>query len=204
MWEGRPAWGGYFAICVWVEAVFAQRGDGVCGGRRLSGSVAAVGVRMGFESVEREFDGLLDVQSPPVHRGLEGIQRPYAAGPPPPRRIRRLLPPTLPFPQILILIGEPLPQHVRSSDHPILTSEHLRGNTMLIRAVRVGAMEEQRAHDRRVSISRSEVKGGRPRRSNDRRRAVPVLVGVAAWEARGVDVCAVLEEETDDEVAAAG
>lgn len=101
--------------------------------------------RMRLEGIKRVVDGLLHMQPFP-NRTLECIQGPRTARfPILPMRIpvpvpSRIIP--CPLPQILILIGQPLPQDFGGTVQAIFPREHLWGDTVFIGTVCVSTVEE--------------------------------------------------------------
>lgn len=108
-------------------------------------------------------------------------------------------------------------------DPTIFTCNVLWGDAMLVRAMRHGAVGEQHADDCRMAVGSCKVKWSGARGAHDRGGYVAVAIRVpsrqsetaqsqsemetmdwCAYEPHCIDVCTMVDEETDDEVVAAG
>ena len=133
----------------------------------------AVGPGVGLEGVERTLHRLFHMQPPPVR------SRGDRAGPAPP--------PLFSFPgegnddanshpparfRSLRTLSLPLPQEVSHGLHVILKGEHLGGDAVLIRALRMHAMMEEGAHGGDVAVGGSKVQRGGAGRGDDGRGGV--------------------------------
>ena len=83
---------------------------------------------------------------------------------------------TFSFSKIAVFIDDPIAEYFSTLHPPILLSEHLWGDTMLVWPVCVGAMQKKKRDDIGVTIGGSKVKRGGARCANDWSRGVSTFV----------------------------
>ena len=95
-----------------------------------------MGIRVGvrFEGIKRVVDGLLDMQ-PFCLESIQSSGAHFLVFP-----MHKLVPYTPPFPQILIIILQLLPQRARRTLLPIVPRQHLWGNSVFMHAVRMSTV----------------------------------------------------------------
>lgn len=91
-------------------------------------------------------------------------------------------------------------EDISTLDPAILTGDDLRGDAMLVRTIRVSAVDKEGTNDACVTVCSREVKWGCTRSADYRSGRVTAAIGIPARKSGCVDVCSILYEEINNEI----